>query len=97
MWPEIRRTNVSSHRNMLRKLSDWETMDQAINNYGCWCYFDSHNKAKGPVFDVYDEFCRDLHKAYECAIMDAEDEGDTTCVPWEVDYVATTGWPISSR
>jgi len=36
----------------------------SLNRYGCWCYFDTHHEAKGPVQDIYDSFCRDLHRAY---------------------------------
>lgn len=61
------------------------TLDQ-INNYGCWCYFESkhgHGKSK-PVNDV-DALCKILHEGYDCAMVDAEANGDS-CVPWEVDY-----------
>jgi len=53
-----------------------------LNGYGCWCYYDTHGPAKGPVQDVYDQFCQDLHKAYTCIQM--EHPGD--CVPWEIVY-----------
>lgn len=59
----------------------------AINNYGCWCYFEQdHGKGKSqPVNDV-DSFCQILHQGYDCVMMDAEDENDDDCIPWEIDY-----------
>lgn len=63
----------------------------ALNEYGCWCYFDDdHGRGKGNAVDVIDEMCKVLHDGYECAMRDAEDEG-TTCVPWEVDYNSAVG------
>jgi len=48
---------------MDRQLSDFMGLS-SLNGYGCWCYFDTHHEAKGPVQDIYDSFCRDLHRAY---------------------------------
>lgn len=51
-----------------------------LNNYGCWCYFDDDvGNGKGLPRDEIDEFCRDLHRSYECAV--AEISG---CIPWAV-------------
>jgi len=51
-----------------------------LNNYGCWCYFDDDvGNGKGLPKDPIDEFCRDLHRSYECAV--AEIPG---CIPWQV-------------
>ena len=46
-----------------RKLSSVPGLSN-LNGYGCWCYFDSHQEAKGAVQDIYDSFCRDLHRGY---------------------------------
>lgn len=60
----------------------------ALQNSGCWCYFDDdHHLAHGEAVNTVDEHCRDLHHGYTCAQID---EGKS-CVPWTVDYVASSG------
>lgn len=59
-----------------------------INEYACWCYFDEYFGAgKGQPMDGLDESCKTMAEGYQCAMMDAEEEG-MTCIPWEVDYTA---------
>jgi hypothetical protein len=61
---------------------------QNINEYGCWCYFEeNHGKGKSQPVNEIDAFCKTLHQGYDCAMIDAEEAG-TTCVPWEVTYLA---------
>lgn len=61
-----------------------------LNEYGCWCYFyNDHGRGKGQPVDETDGFCKTLHEGYECAMRDAEDEGNS-CTPWEVSYVSGT-------
>lgn len=56
---------------------------QFIDEYGCWCYFDSdYVLGKSKPVDQVDSFCRDLHNGYDCVIMDV----NTTCVPFEANY-----------
>lgn len=62
-----------------------------INDYGCWCSFDSgHGTGRGRPMDRLDELCKTLSNGYDCAIMDAED-ASSTCIPWEVEYTSSTG------
>jgi len=62
-----------------------------LNEYGCWCFFDEdHGRGKAQPVDSIDEICKILHDGYECAMRDAEAEGDT-CVPWEVNYASAVG------
>ena len=62
-----------------------------LNEYGCWCYFgEAHGRGKAQPVDAIDEMCKILAHGYECAMRDAEEEG-TTCIPWEVDYIAAVG------
>lgn len=77
---DINFTNSSKSPLFNRLLSQIGSFRE-LNGYGCWCYYDVHGPAKGPVQDVYDGFCQDLHKAYTCIQM--EHPG---CVPWEVVY-----------
>lgn len=65
---------------------------QDLDNWGCWCYFgsddpnDGEYKGRGePVDDYLDVACRDLRLAYDCMIID-EDENGEVCVPWEENY-----------
>ena len=64
-----------------RNLMD-ETVS-SLNKYGCWCYFDADmiGNGRGLPKDFIDEECRDLHRAYTCAM--AEIEG---CEPYTVEY-----------
>jgi len=58
------------------------------NGYGCWCYYgDEHldRLAKGAPLDDYDRACQKLSWGYECAIVDAENRGES-CVPWATAY-----------
>merc|ERR1712226_1157003 len=62
-----------------------------LDEYGCWCYFyDNVGRGKGTPVDEIDGFCKTLADGYQCAMIDAELEGES-CVPWEVDYNAGTG------
>jgi len=61
-----------------------------LKGKGCWCHFDEdHGLGKGVPLNVVDEICKTLADNYECAMRDAEDEGET-CVPWEVNYSSST-------
>merc|ERR1711907_842625 len=81
--------NSSIIETFFRSLSEFPEIDKTLNSYGCWCYFDSHSEAQGPIMDIYDSFCRDLHLGYSCIMM--EEEG---CRPWEVDYIYTIGTSV---
>jgi len=62
-----------------------------LNEYGCWCYFyDNVGRGKGTPVDEIDGFCKTLADGYQCAMIDAESEGES-CIPWEVDYQPGTG------
>lgn len=63
----------------------------SMNGKGCWCYFDEDvGSGKGKPSSALDELCKTLHNGYECAMRDAEDEGDS-CTPWEVTYTVGSG------
>ena len=54
-----------------------------LDEFGCWCYFyDNVGRGKGTPVDEVDGFCKTLADGYQCAIIDAEAEGES-CVPWE--------------
>lgn len=88
---------ASAHAGIMDKLSAVMKEDKAfspemqasienLNEYGCWCFFDNdHGRGKGQAVDAIDETCKTLHDGYECAMRDAEEEGET-CIPWEVSY-----------
>merc|ERR1712066_483738 len=60
------------------------------NEYGCWCYFDDmHGKGKSHATDEIDAYCQVLAEGYDCAVLDADEEGDS-CIPWEVEYESST-------
>ena len=59
-------------------VSSIHTSIQQISNYGCWCYFqENHGQGKGTPVDDVDQYCQYLHHGYECAMIDAELEGET--------------------
>merc|ERR1712000_482931 len=59
-------------------------MIDAIDHYGCWCYFDeNYVNGRGEPLNRIDNQCKILHDGYACAELD--DEG---CVPYAVDYVS---------
>jgi len=63
----------------------------SLNEYGCWCYFDDdHGRGKAQPADGVDSVCKVLHDGYDCAMLDAENRGET-CTPWEVLYDAAVG------
>ena len=65
---------------------------QSINGYGCWCYFqEDHGKGRGIPMNEVDAQCKILQDGYSCILMDAVDEGDLDCVPWDVEYNSATG------
>ena len=65
-----------SQTGFLRSITQLGDPYTSYNNYGCWCYFDSHNNAKGATVDTYDEFCRTLHLGYECLLVDHAVDND---------------------
>ena len=73
--------------------SDWsaEIID-SINEYGCWCYFQNdHGKGRGSPVNEVDAQCKILQDGYACILMDAEDEGEDSCTPWDVKYNSASG------
>lgn len=72
-----------------------------MNGYGCWCYFDNdgHGKGKSNPKDDLDTFCKSLHEAYDCMILDHDSETkkgkhkrhddekeEEECSPWATKY-----------
>lgn len=85
---------LMSNNTMTRSFgSTWaSSFIEAIDEYGCWCYFqDDHGKGRGPAANEVDALCQKLHQGYECIILDAEEEGDTECVPWNEPYQSGSG------
>lgn len=63
-----------------------------VNEYGCWCYFqDDHHKGRGQPVDALDHLCKQLHDGYTCAMHDARQSGDFSCVPWNIFYNSAVG------
>jgi len=56
---------------------------QMLNNYGCWCMFQSsqQNFAKGAPQDDFDKLCQKYHAGAQCAIIDVQD-----CRPFSQSY-----------
>lgn len=55
------------------------------NGYGCWCYFDETNYARGkgvPVDDV-DRLCKNYSEGFQCIMM-----ADEACMPYSESYVS---------
>lgn len=64
----------------------------SIDGYGCWCYFqEEHGSGRGSPVNKVDELCKILQDGYSCILMDADDEGEGGCVPWDVKYNSATG------
>ena len=59
---------------------------KSFNGYGCWCVF-HHGLGQGQPQDQIDQLCQTLHQGYKCIRLDAEEENDTSCVPWDIAYV----------
>jgi len=59
--------------------------------YGCWCFFGNIDSAlgRGPPLDQYDAICQKMALCYRCIFVDAENDGDDTCDPFTVEFVAT--------
>jgi len=56
-----------------------------VEDYGCWCSFNENHGGKGQAVDQLDATCKSLSNAYECAVMDSEEVGDS-CTPYSVVY-----------
>merc|ERR1712066_159752 len=74
-----------------------------LNGWGCWCMFDvsSQDGYGHPITDPrtvgeddygIDRACQILSYGYHCSLLDAEEEGDVGCVPWDVTYNASSGF-----
>ena len=92
-------SNKDSSRSLSSMIGD-HFFDQ-MNGYGCWCYFDQdgHGKGKSNPQDDLDAFCKSLHEAYDCMILDHDsenkkskhkrhenDDKDEECYPWATKY-----------
>jgi len=64
----------------------------SASSYGCWCHnLEVHTgKGKSKPLDALDALCKRLSEGYDCASMDAEDEGET-CNAWEENYTNEDG------
>lgn len=73
--------------------SQWvSSFIEAIDQYGCWCYFqDDHGKGRGPAANEVDAQCQKLHQGYECILIDAAEENDPECIPWDEPYQSGSG------
>merc|ERR1712127_855108 len=103
-WPIF--DNLPSHHRNKRQVAA-EASNQAtnagsmfgLNTYGCWCYFGSNiEEARGPPQDPFDRLCKVLVQGYECAVLDAREDGEM-CIPWETEYktvmiLPTTNVPV---
>merc|ERR1711981_887013 len=95
-WDRLRENFISvmNNQTVMRSLDAiWaQEMINSIDSYGCWCYFqEDHGKGRGPPANEVDAQCKMLHDGYECIILDALDEGDDDCVPWDEKYNSGTG------
>merc|ERR1712168_451166 len=69
-----------------------EVMVSGLVQYGCWCSFGANvRKGAGPVLDEIDGVCKILKDNYRCSIIDAADNREPSCTPWEVEYESSTG------
>lgn len=64
---------------------------EALFGYGCWCFFGRIDSAlgRGPPVDLYDATCQKLALCYRCIFVDAENEGDDECDPFQTEFAAT--------
>lgn len=71
-----------------RAFTGWiESSIEKLDSYGCWCYFSTYGLGKGKPLSEIDNFCKQLHDGYECAMIESETE-TASCVPWSTDYVS---------
>ena len=64
---------------------------EIFQQYGCWCYFGDELRNNGrstPVDDI-DALCKVLNQGYQCAVLDAQEEGDNDCQPWNEEYTTS--------
>lgn len=63
---------------------------EALQGYGCWCFFGNIDSAlgRGPPIDSYDATCQKLSLCYRCIFVDAENENDDECDPFNTAFQA---------
>lgn len=72
-----------------------EQQVELIDNYGCWCYFyDNHGPGKAEPQDEIDKVCKALHHGYDCMMIDAEQESNSTPGDSSDDYNCGKPWDI---
>merc|ERR1712046_221378 len=81
--------NSSQQRQFGSMMKSWLN---DVSQYGCWCYFGSMapGYGRGKPVDELDQYCKDLHQGYECAVLDSENEGDFSCVSHDMTYNLVT-------
>ena len=60
-----------------RKIIEMFTLS-ALQNYGCWCRFNSYTPYRGPVINKLDNFCRSFYLNYDCLINDFGERCDVS-------------------
>lgn len=84
------------HRRLTRAITtDTPGNVSALNNYGCWCYFevDNYHRGKGKHIDSYDALCKKYNQGMECISLDL---GGSGCEPWVQAYTAIPNLSLSA-
>jgi hypothetical protein len=64
-----------------------------LDGWGCWCNFDSDTfDGHGIPINEIDKACKVLVNGYKCSILDAIDNGEPECRPFEIPYNSSTGF-----
>merc|ERR1711912_5694 len=52
-----------------RKIIELFTMS-SLQNYGCWCRFNTYSPFRGPTMNDLDQYCRVFYLNYDCLVND---------------------------
>merc|ERR1712156_1327242 len=72
-----------------RKIIELFTMS-ALQNYGCWCRFNTYTPFRGPTMDILDQYCRIFYLNYDCLVNDYGQSCDVSYTDHYNDTITTT-------
>jgi len=77
-----------------RKIIELFTMS-ALQNYGCWCRFNTYAPHRGPTMDILDQYCRIFYLNYDCLVNDFGQSCDVSFTNNYNDTITNTADPFS--
>jgi len=77
-----------------RKIIELFTMS-SLQNYGCWCRFNTYTPHRGTTMDILDQYCRIFFLNYDCMVNDFGQSCDVSYTENYNDTITTASDPFN--